>query len=112
VGRRRDVRTLEALAWTLQVNGRASEAKTEMDKAVAVGIRTAASFYHAGTMAAATGDATAARKCWEQSLSTCGTSAVADAARTRLEGMTAEGIRGNHDHAIGCGCPGRGTCGL
>ena len=54
-----------------------SEAKTEMDKALAVGIRTAASFYHAGTIAAAAGDATAARKYWEQSLSTCSTSAAA-----------------------------------
>jgi hypothetical protein len=62
-----------------------------MDKALAVGIRTAASFYHAGTIAAAAGDATAARKYWKQSLSTCGTSAVADSARARLEGMTAEG---------------------
>ena len=89
-GRRRDVRTLEALAWALQANGRLSEAKTEMDKALAVGIRTAASFYHAGTIAAAAGDATAARKYWEQSLSTCSTSAVADSARARLQGMTAE----------------------
>ena len=33
--------------------------------------------------------ATAARKYWAQSLSTCGTSAVADAARARLQGITA-----------------------
>jgi tetratricopeptide (TPR) repeat protein len=88
--RRRDIRTLEALAWALQANGRSSEAKTEMDKALAVGIRAAASFYHAGTIAAAAGDATAARKYWEQSLSTCGTSAVADLVRKRLQGMTTE----------------------
>lgn len=89
--RRRDVRTLEAFAWALQANGRSSEAKTEMDKALAVGIRTATSFYHAGTIAAAAGDETAARKYWEQSLSTCGTSAVADSARARLQELTAEG---------------------
>ena len=88
-GRRRDVRTLEALAWALRANHRLSEAKTEMDKALAVGIRTAASFYHAGTIAAAAGDATAARTYWEQSLSTCSTSAVADSARAGLQGMTA-----------------------
>ena len=88
-GRRRDVRTLEALAWALHANGRSREARAEMDTALAVGIRTAASFYHAGTIAAAAGDATAARKYWAQSLSTCGTSAVADAARARLQGLTA-----------------------
>jgi tetratricopeptide (TPR) repeat protein len=89
-GRRRDVRTLEALAWALQANGRASEAKTEMDKALAVGIRTAASFYHAGTIAAAAGDTSAARKYWEQSVSTCSTSAVADSARARLQEIAAD----------------------
>jgi tetratricopeptide (TPR) repeat protein len=85
-GRRRDVRTLEALAWALQANGRSREAKTEMDKALAVGIRTAASFYHAGSVAAAAGDATAAQKYWEQSLSTCSTSVAAGLARARLKG--------------------------
>jgi tetratricopeptide (TPR) repeat protein len=88
--RRRDVRTLEALAWAFQANGRSSEAKKEMDKALAVGIRTATSFYHAGTIAAAAGDANAARKYYEQSLSTCSTSAVADSARVRLQAITAE----------------------
>jgi tetratricopeptide (TPR) repeat protein len=85
-GRRSDVRTLEALAWALQANGRSSEAKTEMDKALAVGIRTAASFYRAGSIASAAGDRTAAQKYWEQSLSTCSTSVEAGLARKRLQG--------------------------
>ena len=85
-GRRRDVRTLEALAWALQANGRSSDAKAEMDKALAVGIRTAASFYRAGAIAAASGDATAAQKYWEQSVSTCSTSVAAVLARGRLQG--------------------------
>jgi hypothetical protein len=57
-----------------------------MEKALAVGIRTAASFYHAGSIAAAAGDATAAQKYWEQSLSTCSTSVEAGLARQRLQG--------------------------
>jgi tetratricopeptide (TPR) repeat protein len=89
VARRRDVRTLEAFAWALQANGLAREAKKPMDKALAVGIRTAASFYHAGAIAEAAGDAAAARKYWEQSLATCGTSAVSQSARARLQATTA-----------------------
>lgn len=84
--RRRDVRTLEALAWALHANGRSTEAKTEMDKALAVGIRTAPGFYHAGSIAAAAGDAAAAQKYWEQSISTCSTSVSAGLARARLRG--------------------------
>jgi tetratricopeptide (TPR) repeat protein len=87
-GRRHDVRTREALAWALHANGRSSEAKTEMDKALAVGIRSAASFYHAGSIAAGAGDGTAAQKFWEQSLSTCSTSVAAGLARAHLEKST------------------------
>jgi tetratricopeptide (TPR) repeat protein len=85
VERRRDARTLEALAWALQANGRPNDAKVEMDKALAVGIRTAASFYHAGSIAAAAGDATTAHEYWSQSISTCGTSVAASLARQRLQ---------------------------
>jgi tetratricopeptide (TPR) repeat protein len=83
--RRRDVRTLEALAWALQANGRSHEAKTEMARALAVGIRTAASFYHAGSIAAAAGETTTAREYWNQAISTCSTSVPAGLARQRLE---------------------------
>ena len=83
--RRRDTRTLEALAWALQANGRASEARTEIDKALAVGIRTAGSFYHAGSIAAAAGDAGAAQAYWNQAISTCSTSVPAGLARARLQ---------------------------
>ena len=83
--RRHDTRTLEALAWALQANGRSHEAKTEMDRALAVGIRTAASFYHAGSIAAAAGDATTAHEYWNQSISTCSTSVPAGLAKARLQ---------------------------
>ena len=92
--RRRDVRTLEALAWALQANGRSSEARKEMEKALAVGIRTAASFYHAGAIAAAAGDATAAQKYWEQSISTCSTSVAAGLSRARLQGVPTHEAKG------------------
>jgi tetratricopeptide (TPR) repeat protein len=37
--RRQDVRTLDAYAWALYANGRASEARTQMDRVLAVGIK-------------------------------------------------------------------------
>ena len=82
--RRRDARTLEALAWALQANGRSNEARTEIDKALAVGIRTAGSFYHAGAIASAAGDTAAAHAYWNQSISTCSASVPAGLARARL----------------------------
>ena len=62
--------------------------KAEMDKALAVGIRTAPSFYHAGSIAIAAGDATGAQNYWAQSVSTCSTSVEAGLARARLQGKS------------------------
>ncbi len=87
--RRQDVRTLEALAWALHKNGRAPEALAEIKKALAVGIKDAVSFYHAGVIAVAAGAASDARGYLEQSLATCNASAVGAEARSVLEGLTA-----------------------
>ena len=83
--RRQSVRVLEALAWALHKNGLSREARVEMEQALAVGIKQPDSFYHAGVISAAAGAPGDGRRYLEQSLATCGTSAVADAARKLLE---------------------------
>lgn len=60
--RRQDVHTLHALAWALYANGNYAEARTQIEKALAVGIRDARVFLHAGEIALKQGDAAAARR--------------------------------------------------
>jgi Flp pilus assembly protein TadD len=60
--RRHDVFTLDALAWALHVNGRDVEARKQMETALAVGIRDAKMFRHAGEIALSAGDSVAARR--------------------------------------------------
>jgi tetratricopeptide (TPR) repeat protein len=83
-GRRRDAPTLEAYAWALQASGKTADARREMDAALEVGIRDAVSFYHAGVISMQSGDLTAAKNYFRQSLETNGNSEVADAARREL----------------------------
>lgn len=47
---RHDVYTLDAYAWALHVNGQDVEARTQIDQALAVGVRDAKLFAHAGTI--------------------------------------------------------------
>ena len=54
--RRHDVFTLDAYAWALHVNGRDAEARKHIEVALAVGIRDAKMFRHAGEIALADGD--------------------------------------------------------
>jgi len=56
---RHDCGTLDALAWALYSNGKYGEAKTQMDRALAVGIRDPLFFCHASQIAAKSGDAAA-----------------------------------------------------
>jgi tetratricopeptide (TPR) repeat protein len=60
--RRQDVFTLDAYAWALHVNGRDSEARTQIAAALAVGIRDAKMLRHAGEIALSTGDHAAAER--------------------------------------------------
>jgi Flp pilus assembly protein TadD len=60
--RRHDVFTLDAYAWALHVNGRDTEARTEIAAALAVGIRDAKMLRHAGEIALNTGDRAAAER--------------------------------------------------
>jgi tetratricopeptide (TPR) repeat protein len=79
--RRQDVYTLDALAWALSASGRHGEARTAMDKALAVGIRDAAMLYRAGQIAMRQSDARAALEYFERSLAADPGSEYADAAR-------------------------------
>jgi tetratricopeptide (TPR) repeat protein len=60
--RRQDVHTLHALAWALHAGGNYAEARTQIEKALAVGIRDARFFLHAGEIALKQGDRAAAEK--------------------------------------------------
>jgi tetratricopeptide (TPR) repeat protein len=82
--RRHDVWTLDAYAWSLYVNGQPTEARRQIEKALAVGTRDAALYYHAGVIEAASGEGTAAIRYWQQSLGLDPTSEVAEAAQRAL----------------------------
>jgi len=60
--RRHDVFTLDAFAWALHVNGRDTEARTQIAAALAVGIRDARMLRHAGEIALSTGDRAAGER--------------------------------------------------
>lgn len=53
---RRDVYTLDAYAWALHVNGQDEEARKQIETALAVGIRDAKLFRHAGEIVLKAGD--------------------------------------------------------
>jgi tetratricopeptide (TPR) repeat protein len=86
IGRRRDVFTRDAYAWALHVNGRNDEARREIEAALAVGIRDARMFYHAGEIARGQGDLSAAQKWFRSVLELNPLSEWAALARERLDG--------------------------
>ncbi len=88
--RRHDVFTLDAYAWALFVNGQYSDARTQEEKALAVGIRDAKFFYHAGMISSKLNDWAAARRYLKQSLDLNPFSEVATAARDALEGVSGQ----------------------
>jgi Flp pilus assembly protein TadD len=65
--RRKDVYTLDAYAWALHVNGHDVEARKQVETALAVGIRDAKLFRHAGEIALTSGDSAAAQRYLKQS---------------------------------------------
>ena len=65
--RRHDVYTLDAYAWALHVNGKDQEARQCMERALAVGIRDARLFRHAGEIALKLGDDATAQRYLRQS---------------------------------------------
>ena len=62
VARRHDVYTLDSYAWALHVNGQYEEARKQIETALAVGIRDAKLFRHAGEIALECGDRESAER--------------------------------------------------
>jgi tetratricopeptide (TPR) repeat protein len=60
--RRHDAYTLDAYAWALYVNGRYPEAREQIEKALAVGLRDARVMRHAGEIALKAGDQVSAER--------------------------------------------------
>ena len=80
--RRHDVYTLDSYAWALYVNGRSEEARKQIDAALAVGIRDAKLFRHAGEIALQCGDRATAQEYLEQATGL--NTADSELARTKL----------------------------
>jgi tetratricopeptide (TPR) repeat protein len=60
IARRHDVFTLDSYAWALYQNGQYTEARKQIETALAVGVRDAKMFRHAGEIALQSGDKAAA----------------------------------------------------
>ena len=84
--RRHDVYTLDAYAWTLHVNGQDAEARKQIETALAVGIRDAKIFRHAGEIALQLGDRSAAERYLQESASLHAPGS--EQARTALAALT------------------------
>jgi tetratricopeptide (TPR) repeat protein len=65
---RHDVYTLDAYAWALHANGQDTEARKQIEIALAVGVRDARLFDHAGEIALKLGDRAAAERYLRQSV--------------------------------------------
>ncbi len=85
LARRQDVFTREAYAWALQANGEVKEARVEIEKALAIGIRDPMFFYHAGIIAQKNGDHERAAKYLQESLKQAERSDVSDLAIVALD---------------------------
>ena len=83
-----DLYTLDAYAWALHVNGRDIEARKQIEVALAVGIRDAKLFRHAGVIALKTGDRTSAELYLKQSSDL--DSADSEQARNILVGLASK----------------------
>jgi tetratricopeptide (TPR) repeat protein len=66
--RRHDVFTLDSYAWALYANGQYAEARKQIETALAVGIRDAKIFRHAGGIALKAGDHAAAERYLKESV--------------------------------------------
>jgi tetratricopeptide (TPR) repeat protein len=66
--RRHDVFTLDSYAWALYVSGQYAEARNQIERTLAVGIRDAKIFRHAGEIALKSGDQGAAERYLRESV--------------------------------------------
>jgi tetratricopeptide (TPR) repeat protein len=88
LARHQDVDTLDAYAWALSGSGDPAEAQKQMDKALAVGLRDASFFYHAGAIASKLKDASAAARFFNDALTVSAESEAANLARGALKELT------------------------
>jgi tetratricopeptide (TPR) repeat protein len=84
VARRRDVHTLDAVAWAYYRAGDLNGARREIEAALKMGIREARILYHAGAIATSQRDYTAAARYLSDSLATNAHSEVASEAKRLL----------------------------
>jgi len=89
--RRHDVYTLDSYAWALYSNGRFEESRKQIETALAVGIRDAKLFRHAGEIALQCGDRARAQQYLEQSAEL--NNADSELARTKLDTITQAPMR-------------------
>lgn len=83
-GRRHEVYRRDAYAWALYANREYAEARQQIEKALAVGLRDAKLFYHAGAIASKLDDRAAAARYLKQSLDLNSISECSAAARKVL----------------------------
>ncbi len=98
--RRHDIFTLEAYAWALYANGQYAAARTQVEKALAVGIRDASFLYHAGMISLKLNDRAAATRYLKQSLDLNPFSEVATAAREALGHLASSEVESQNSVAI------------
>jgi hypothetical protein len=84
ISRRRDVHTLDAHAWALSGNGKHTEARLQVEKALAVGIKDPEILFHAGVIASRLGDRALASKYYRECLGASPSPEMAAAARKGL----------------------------
>jgi tetratricopeptide (TPR) repeat protein len=85
IAKRHDVNTIDAYAWALYNNGQYEEANRQIAKALAVGVREARMFYHAGVIAAQVHEDASASSYLKQSVDLNPWSESAASAREALE---------------------------
>jgi tetratricopeptide (TPR) repeat protein len=90
IARRRDVFTLDSYAWALYQNGQYNDARKQIETALAVGVRDAKIFRHAGEIALKSGDKAAAERYLQESADL--NSVGSDQAKVTLASLT-QGVR-------------------
>ena len=91
VARRRDVYTLDSYAWALYVNARYEQARKQIETALALGIRDAKLFRHAGEIALKCADRAAAQQYFQKSAQL--NTADSEIARTMLVSISQRRMR-------------------
>jgi tetratricopeptide (TPR) repeat protein len=90
--KRHDVFTLDAYAWALWANGQYKDARVQIDRALATGIRDAQLFYHAGKISYVLKEQAASEHYLRESLDLNPSSEVSAAAREALEKLSSPAV--------------------